>query len=90
MDSWLSQDLATQLVRERIAETAAQLRADAVVRQAHAAVREGRAAMREGRATAAPPRTALVTPHTGPRDMIAGSLRRLAVRLDPSLGTTGR
>jgi alkylation response protein AidB-like acyl-CoA dehydrogenase len=43
MDLWLSQDLATQLVRERIADAAAQLRAAELTRDARAAARSASA-----------------------------------------------
>jgi len=78
MDSWLSQDLATELIRERIAETTAQLRTDELVRQARPAT---------GQPHAANPDPARAT---GVRRALANALRGFAVRLDSSQATPRR
>jgi hypothetical protein len=71
MDSWLSQDLAAELVRERVAEAAAAQRAAELVRRARVPTRR--------------PRLEAGAPTNGVRQLLAGALRGLAVRLDPGL-----
>jgi hypothetical protein len=71
MDSWLSQDLAAELVRERVAEAAAAQRTAELVRRA--------------RVPTSRPRVEASAPTNGVRHLLAGALRGLAVRLDPAL-----
>ncbi|MBV9602645.1 MAG: hypothetical protein JOZ87_38115 [Chloroflexi bacterium] len=75
MFSWLSHDLASEMIRERRAEAAAQLQADEL---AH-----------EARAAAATARQRAARPH-GLRYHVATAVRRFAVRLDPALASNGR
>jgi hypothetical protein len=75
MDSWLSQDLATQLIHERFADAAAELRADELARLA----RQARASRQASGATSA---------ELGQH--LSRALRGFAIRLVSFLAPIGR